>query len=362
MGGVRMSYRYLIAAAAFLIGQVASAEELIPIGVSSALTGEGATYGEDIKNVVLFANEKLGKGRFKIIVEDDRCNGRDAVTVAKKLVEIDKVRGVIGYGCSGAYLAAAPIFERAKVPAIGTEVSAAKISDAGDYLFRTAPSDAAGVRLLFNHLVKQHRTLGVLSAQTDFCQGIADDLGRIAKGSAMRLAVESVLSTDLDYKPSLLRLRSQRVDGLLLNAQDEAGAYRMLKQAKEVGLAGPYYTFYLGASATFLQLAGADAEGVITVDVPSLDEIATPEGQALFEEFTAKYGPMKAWSYGFATTFEAFRALTEAVLRSERPKDYLYETKFNGVFGPFSFDRRGDIVGLSLVLKRNLGGKAVAMK
>ena len=67
MGGVRMNYRSLIATAAFLIGQVASAEELIPIGVSSALTGEGATYGEDIKNVVLFANEKLGKGRFMII-------------------------------------------------------------------------------------------------------------------------------------------------------------------------------------------------------------------------------------------------------------------------------------------------------
>ncbi len=356
-----MNYKYLLATLVLCFGRAASADEAIPIGVSSTLTGDAATYGEDIKNVVLFANEKIGGGRFRIVVEDDRCNGKDSVTVAKKLVEIDKVRGVIGYGCSGAYLAAAPIFERAKVPAIGAEVSAAKISEAGDFIFRTAPSDASGVQLLFGYLVKHHRKLGVLNAQTDFCQGIADDLGRVAKGSELQLEQENVLASDVDFKPSLLRMRTRQIDGLVLNAQDEAGAYRMLKQAKEVGLAGPFYSFYLGASTTFLKLAGADGEGVITVDVPSLEDIATPEGKALFQEFTAKYGPMKAWTYGFVTTFEAFRALSEAVTQAE-PKRYLYETKFSGLFGPFSFDSKGDVIGLSLVLKRNRNGVAEAIK
>ena len=312
-------------------------------------------------NVVIFANEKLGRGRFKLIIEDDKCNGKDAVTAAKKLVEVDKVKGVIGYGCSGALLAAAPIFERAKVPAIGTESSAAKISQAGDYIFRTQPSDAAGVKLLYDYLQKQHKIFGALSAQTDFCQGIAQDLEGLAADGTLKTEFESVLSSERDYKSALLRLRSRKIDGLLLNAQDEGGAWGMLRQARELGIRVPVYTFYIGASEAFFKLAGSDAEGVISVDVPALNDLIDEQGRELFKEFTARYGPMKAWDYGFATTFEAFRALTDALSRSDSPQQYLLETKFNGLFGPYSFDKNGDVVGLTLKLKRNEGGVAKAL-
>ena len=340
----------------------ASADEPIAIGVSTILTGEGSTYGEDIKNVLLFANEKLGQGKFRLVIEDDKCNPKDAITVAKKLTSSDKVRGVVGYGCSGALLGAAPVLDRLGVPTIGTVVSSAKISGAGAYIFRTHPSDEVGVQVLMSRLRARHRSLGVLSAQTDFCQGILEGLRKLPTGEALTIHSEDALPSDPDFKPALLRLRSKKIDGLFLNAQDEGGAYRMLRQAKEIGLNVPFYSFYLGASAAFFSLAGADAEGVMTVDTPALDDIATEEGKRLFAEFTDRYGPMKSWTYSFATTFEGFRALSSALTQPRDPVEYLRTTKFSGTFGPYSFNERGDIEGLSQVLKINRDGRAVALR
>lgn len=335
----------------------ARAEEQITIGVSTILTGEGSTYGEDIKNVLLFANEKLGRGKFRLVIEDDKCNPKDAITVAKKFTTVDHVKGVVGYGCSGALLAAAPVLDRLGVPTIGTVVSSAKISGAGAYIFRTHPSDAVGVQVLMARLREKHHSFGVLSAQTDFCQGILEGLQKLPTGDALVIHAEDALPADPDFKPALLRLRSRKIDGLFLNAQDEAGAYRMLRQAREVGLSVPFYTFYLGASAAFFSLAGADAEGVISVDTPSFDDIATEEGKRLFAEFTARYGAMKSWTYSFVTTFEGFRALSSALTQSRDPIEYLRTTTFIGTFGKYSFDERGDIQGLRQVLKVNKQGR-----
>jgi branched-chain amino acid transport system substrate-binding protein len=338
------------------------ADDRIALGVSTILTGEGTTYGEDIKNVLLFANEKLGQGKFRLVIEDDKCNPKDAISAAKKLTSTDKVKGVVGYGCSGSLLGAAPVLDRLGVPTIGTVVSSAKISGAGPYIFRTHPSDEVGVRVLMSRLQKQHRSFGVLSAQTDFCQGILEGLQKLPRGDNLVIYTEDALPADPDFKPALLRLRSKRIDGLFLNAQDEGGAYRMLRQAKEIGLNVPFYTFYLGASAAFFSLAGADAEGVVTVDTPSLDDISTLEGKRLFAEFTERYGPMKSWTYSFATTFEGFRALSQALTQTSDPIAYLRTTRFNGIFGPYSFDERGDIRGISQVLKINHGGRAVTLR
>lgn len=339
-----------------------NADDRVAIGVSTILTGEGSTYGEDIKNVLLFANDKIGQGKFRLVIEDDKCNPKDAIGVARKLTSSDKVKGVVGYGCSGALLGAAPVLDRLGVPTIGTVVSSAKISGAGAYIFRTHPSDEVGVRVLMSRLQKEHHSFGVLSAQTDFCQGILDGLQKLSRGDSLVIHAEDALPSDPDFKPALLRLRSKRIDGLFLNAQDEGGAYRMLKQAKEIGLNVPFYTFYLGASAAFFSLAGPDAEGVVTVDTPSLDDISTPEGKKLFHEFTERYGPMKSWTYSFATTFEGFRALSQAISRSDDPVEYLRRTEFNGIFGPYSFDERGDIRGISQVLKINQSGRAVTVR
>ena len=49
-----------------------AAQERVKIGVSTALSGDAATYGLDIKDALLFANEKLTDNSYELVFEDDR--------------------------------------------------------------------------------------------------------------------------------------------------------------------------------------------------------------------------------------------------------------------------------------------------
>ena len=147
-----------------------SAETTLKIGISTALTGMAANYGLDLKDTIQFANNSFGEGRYQLIFEDDKCDSKTAVSIAKKFIHIDKVDFVMGYACSGAALAAAPLYEKAKIPVLITCSSSAKISNAGDYIFRTTPSDRGAATKLFRHIENKYKTFGTLAEETDYAQ------------------------------------------------------------------------------------------------------------------------------------------------------------------------------------------------
>ena len=84
-------------------------EEPIKIGVSLPLTGPASTYGVELKKVITFANKKLANNKYELIFEDDKCSPKEAVTVAHKFIDLDKLKYVTGFACSGATVAAAPM-------------------------------------------------------------------------------------------------------------------------------------------------------------------------------------------------------------------------------------------------------------
>lgn len=148
---------------AFSFVTITFAEPKIKIGVSTVLSGDAATYGIDMQNAILFANEKFGDGRYELIIEDDKCDPKTAVSIAQKFANLDKVDFVLGYVCSGAMLAAAPILERAKIPTIVGGASAAAIADTGEYIFRTAPSDRLLAIKIAGYIAAKHASVALLS-------------------------------------------------------------------------------------------------------------------------------------------------------------------------------------------------------
>ena len=97
--------------------------EPLKIGVSVPLTGSAATLGTDIKNALTFANERYGNHEYELVFEDDKCSGKEAVTIAQKFVQIDKIHFVLGFPCSGALLSAAPVYEQNRVVVIAAAAS-----------------------------------------------------------------------------------------------------------------------------------------------------------------------------------------------------------------------------------------------
>ncbi|RMD87212.1 MAG: ABC transporter substrate-binding protein [Candidatus Dadabacteria bacterium] len=329
-----------------------SSKPLVKIGISSALTGGAATYGMDLRDAIVFANEKLGKGRYKLIIEDDKCSGREAVTIAQKFIHVEHVDWVMGYACSGAALAALPLYKKAGIPVMITAASSPKIRDAGKNVFRTFPSDQMAARKLYSRMKTQKGVMGILSEETDYCQDFKNAFLDAAKEDGIKVAVEDVLPSSSDYRSVLLRLRKKGVDLLFLNSQSEQGVINMVKQIHEMGWKVKLFAAYWPDSPVFLRSLGNMAYGIEYVVTQRLDDLLTEDGRAVYKEFLDKGYKIRSIGAVFASSFEGFRVVDEVIRNGSDPESYILGKSFNGIFGRYSFDKHGEIKGLGFVVKR----------
>lgn len=365
LSGVGRDVRLLFSCFAILNFLVAISSQASPIkiGVSTALTGDATPWGHDIRDVFTFANKHFGQGRYQLIFDDDQCSPKEAVTVAKKFIGTDKVEAVVGFACSGPLLGAASLYEAAKVPVIAVCASSSKIAEAGVYIFRTTPSDKEAARRLFKWVQGKHQIFAVLSEETAYAQDLRKDfVAENASGVIGKLIEQDFRPAELDIRTVLSKFRLQGVSGIFVNAQTERSFVQVLKQIRDLKWNVAVYGAYVSSNQTFLKLAGPAGEGVESVDTPSLDAVLNPEGAELYKQFVSEFGEMRSTQSVFASSIEAFKALDKAFQSSPRDvKGFLYQNKFDGIFGPFSFDAQGEINGLNFSIKKVVNGKIVTI-
>ena len=118
------------------------------IGVMESVTGPGETYGNVAVQAKEMAVDEINadggiNGRMlELVVEDSKCNAQDSITAYNKLTDVDGVKIILGTSCSGAMLGAAPLAEEEGVVLFSGLATNPDIAEAGDYIFRTAMSDA----------------------------------------------------------------------------------------------------------------------------------------------------------------------------------------------------------------------------
>ena len=353
-------YFFLILAVPLLMPQQLIAKPAQPkVGVFVPLTGPGAAWGIDTKNILEFANKKIANSQIKLIVEDDRCSGKHAVTAAHKLSSVDNVDYAFGV-CVASVVAGAPIFEKAKTLVMAVMVTSPDASTS-DYVFRSSINNAEGARKLFNHIALKHQKLAILSEDNDYSTSILNHFLENAEGSQLKLHVETFTDKEKDFRSILSKLRGKKIDALFINSNLEPTFLNILKQANQLDLEYPIYGAYLPGASSFLSSAGNLSEGIIFVDFPEISEILTQEGKRLFEEFVDEYGPLNSSDFAFAATYEAFRAAYLGIKSSKDSRKFLLTQKFSGIFGDYHFDSNGDIVGLENALKIIKEGKSVSI-
>src|SRR5262249_3312409 len=96
----------------------ASAQDIYKVGMSAGLTGYAATVdrawrdGVEIGIAALNAKGGISGRKVDLVVEDNRSEPQEAVTVYRKMISSDKVN-VFASGCvSAGNLAAAPLRDR----------------------------------------------------------------------------------------------------------------------------------------------------------------------------------------------------------------------------------------------------------
>lgn len=316
----------------------AISDRALKVGVMVPLSGDAASYGDAVRRGVGLALRDSGSENFQLVYEDSKCEGKDAAASASKLINIDQVDAIIGELCSGATLAAAPIAEQAGVVMISPASTAPTLTDAGDYIFRTVPSDLAqgsfGAQLIHD---KGFSKLAVLYGNDDYGVGFEGVLQEAfpALGGEI-VASEAVERQSTDVRAQLTKIKEAAPDALYIVSNSPDTIAASLKQVSELGLDVTIFGSEGLKSDDIVAAAQGAAEGmyVTSVSAGSADFTAAFEG-----EFGEAPGPFAAQAY------DAMKAIIDSGADADGLKDALYDLSFEGVSGAIDFDENGDIAG-----------------
>jgi len=281
-------------------GEEVVEKEPILIGNNVSLTGDASMWGQSEKNALEMEIEKINAaggvdGRpLKLIAYDNRADSIEAVNVAKRLIEQDKVVAIIGPAQSGTAIAISAVTEEKKVPFIGTtptnpEVTVKEDGTVKKYAFRTCFIDPfqGTVAAQFAYDKLEARTAAILyDVGSDYSswlskyfeEAFADMGGQVVGKEAFRTG-------ELDFRAMLGKIKEKTPDVLFIpTAQKEAAL--AAKQSRDLGIDAVLMGGDNWGSPDLIELGGAAIDGGYLVN---LADLADPEIQGFVAEYNENF-------------------------------------------------------------------------
>ncbi|ROQ90224.1 ABC transporter substrate-binding protein [Desulfosoma caldarium] len=342
----------------FLPLKTALGAESVKIGLLAPLTGPAAADGASVNNAVQLAVEKVNKGggllgkHVELVVYDDRADGKEAVGLAQKLIQQDRVVGVVGGSYSTPSRAVAPIFQEEGIPFIAAYAVHPDITTAGDYCFRNGflgMVEGRGAAYVAVNKLKAKK-IALLVSDNDFGRTLAAGFKEyLAKNApSVELVYEQAYPfKEQDFKPYLASIKEKSPD-LIFASGYYFQTGPIVSQARELGITATIFGEEGADSPKFLEIAGKAAEGFLIVTNLNRDD-PRPEVQEFLKVYRERYR-IEPDMVG-ASAYDAFMILCDAIRRAgstDGPavKKALGATNnFNGLTGTIQgFTTNGEVV------------------
>lgn len=341
---------------------------------------QGILYGAKV--AVNRRNAAGGIKGFKVEIADldDQCKGDAATTVAQKFASDPEIVGIVGHVCSGATIAAADVYEKARIVMVSGSVTADALTNKGLTVFnRVVLNDGvqgvADAQFMYNEL--KAKKLAVLDDNQLYGQGLANTVKtNFTKLGGTVTDAESIDPAAKDYRPILTKLLADPPDVLFFGGYEGPGAL-LTQQMKEVGLTNTKFFSDDGVqTSTYLNLAGKDAEGAYASALASKSDDAaalksfSDEFAKTFNVDYAKYDPYQPNGFDAANvlmnaiekvaTVDAKGDLNidrEALIKAVRATSI-----FKGLTGTLTCDSTGNCGAGAATVAQAQGGKWVPLK
>lgn len=341
----------------FFMTGIGTTADTIKIGVSLPLTGMAAADGKDGSNAVQLAVEQINAGggvlgkMVEAVMHDDRADPKEAITVATKMIQQDKVVAVVGGSYSGPTRVQAPVFQEDSMPFLAAYAVHPDVTKPGDYCFRNGilgHVEARATAYVAVELIKSKK-IAMLTMDNDFGRTVSKAFKEYIKkdGKAKVVSEQIFPFMEKDFKAYLSKIKNQDHDLILAT-----GYYfqlgPILKQAKDMGLKSQFLSEEGADTPKFIEIAGEAAEGFIFTTVVDRDD-PRPVVKNFLKAYKEKYGVLPA---GVASAvYDGFFIVCDAINRagSVDPKvikKALADTKnFDGVTGVVrGFDKDRNVI------------------
>lgn len=322
------------------------ASEIIKIGILSPATGASAVHGEQGLAGAEMALKELEQSDqplpIKYIVEDTKSEPAVAVSAAQKLINIDKVKIIVGWLSSSDALAIAPICEKEGVLFFAVGTSTPKLSGFGKYVFRHAPLASAQAEAAAEYVVNilKSKSIGVLyindstgvGYNTAFSNKVTSLNGKI-------IAVEQYEKTDTSFRTQIIKLKAAKVDALYTLGVPRTLGF-ILKQSKELAYSPKIVSNFGAEGQELLDIAGKEAEGIVftsfAMDIDFINK---------FKKGHNNKSPEMLVALTYDSMSLLFDAVRQAGNEPSKIAEYLRNMKpRKGATGLFHFDLQQDAV------------------
>jgi branched-chain amino acid transport system substrate-binding protein len=325
----------------------------VGVGAVLSLSGEGAYYGQIIRQAMDLAAERvnaeggIGGHPLRILYRDSGSSPDQAARAARELYDRFDVPLIFGGVLSSETLRIAPIAESRHKILVSPASSSPEITRAGPHVFRVYPSDALeGAYMAQLAADELHlRRVTVLAIDNDFGRGIVNIFRASYRGEAPPTVI-FYPARGADFPALADKAQENRGDGIYL-----VGYYNdmaeLLKEIRKRSIPARILSTSSFGSSRAMEKAGEAAEGVIYPATVFDPESEDPPVARFVRDFRARYGsdPDLYAAHGYDAVMVVAAALQKGGLVPEQiARELLAIQDFQGASGVLGFDPAGDVV------------------
>jgi branched-chain amino acid transport system substrate-binding protein len=342
------------------------------VALAVPLSGRQQAMGEDMREAAEAAVGDLNAAggllgeRLTLAVEDDGCEQTRAAAAARALID-RKPALVVGHPCSGAAIAAAPVYAAAGLVFIspGARHPALTEKRAGPTIFRLAGRDdrqGAAAALWLTRSAPERR-VALVHDRTGFARALAEgaarDLEAAGIAPVLALAIEAGRN---DYGEVAHRLKKEEPEAVFFAGYPAEGAL-VLAGLRREGVTARFLGSDSLATDEFAAAAGDDQRASLRVLLPNEPGPLQDWSSSSHPDVARRSGASRAL---IARTYAAVEVWADGVRRAgsfepERVRALLASgATSSSALGPVSFDAKGDARFPSFVPARWDGQRWVA--
>lgn len=346
-----------------VMGCSGSGGDTIKIGAVGPLTGDSSNGGTDELEGKEMAVEDFNEAggvdgkMIELVSEDDASSASQSASAVTKLINQDKVVGIIGAHNSACTLAGLEVLNRYGVPMITPGSSAETVLTSGcEWISRAFPGDDLQCKALLNYIEENQDVdkIGVIYSNDDFGKGGLDSITEAAEEKGKEVVSESFANEDKDMTAQLSKLRDEGAEALFIWCQYTPGAL-IMKQARGLGWDVQFYSGTGTIHEDTFSLSDGAYYGCIN-SVPFISTSTDPEVQEWVGRYEEKYGTPP--SQNSARAYDATMILLNAIKAAgstepEEVQKAIRSTKdYDGLQGNISIDpKTGEYQGDVMIVK-----------
>jgi len=343
-------------------------EEPYKIGFICATSGPASSLGGYQHRSVVMVEEEVNKAGginghpLKLITYDDQSDPAKGVLAAKRLIQTDKVCGILGPSTTPLTLPVAPVANEAKIPLISNGSAGTIVNPVRPYIFKSAPHGPIPYGIMVERFIKPRGIKKVAFLYESDAYGLEGKtaLEYLAKDKNYGFEIvrsEAYKLTDTDITPILIKIKGIDAE-LLVVAGIPPGTSILAKNAKEIDLKIPILMDGGSTSQKYIDLAGKGAEGTfvpvyaiaVADQVPDTDplkKLMLKYLKSYKDRWNEEGQPHGGFAYDGIQMF--ISGLKKVGPDPEKLKDHIENLKdFPGITGIFDFsptDHTGRLPG-----------------